>query len=212
MNARTLSTAAVDSYLKLLRRPADLIVGLLPGQSTGPGAVARIAVERVDAAARASLASTLGVGLTVDARRRQAAADEREHALDLRRQAQGQETRAEARVKTGNRQAAQRRDRAEKEAGGRRRAATQREQTRTRQAAETEHRRTQATRRQEAKAEELIEAETARQELPAVEDQAKALQEHELATARRQEAERLGEAAAQAKAERKEESNGAGAV
>jgi hypothetical protein len=85
MTARDVRTIAVDSYLKLLRRPADLIVGLLPGKRSGAGAAARIVVDRADATARAGLSATLGVDLNVDAQRRQAAADERERAVNLRR-------------------------------------------------------------------------------------------------------------------------------
>ena len=33
MTTREITTVAVDSYLKLLRRPADLIVGLLPSSA-----------------------------------------------------------------------------------------------------------------------------------------------------------------------------------
>jgi colicin import membrane protein len=208
---------AVDSYLKLLRRPADLIVGLLPGKRSGAGAAARIAVDRADATARAGLSATLGVDLHVDAERRQAAADERDRAVNLRRKAQEQEVQAEVGVENSNRQAAQRRDRARTEAGARRRSATKKQETRTRQATEAKRRRTQASREQEAKAEEQIAADAAREQLPAVEAQAEALQERQQAGERREEAERLGAAAARVKDERKEATetepaNGAGPV
>jgi hypothetical protein len=212
MSTRTLTTTAFDGYLKLLRRPVDAMVRLLPGQRTGPAAVARVAVDRVDATVRAGLASTLRVDLSSDARRRQAAADERERALDLRRQAEKQEVRAETRVEASHRQATQRTRRAESQAAGRRRTATKKEESRTRQAAETERRRTQANRDQEKQAEEQIAAETARERLPAVEAQAEALDQRDQAATRRDEAERLGAAAARVKEERQTESNGSSTI
>jgi hypothetical protein len=174
MNTRALRTTTVDSYLKLLRLPVDLIVGRLPGQGSGTGAAARIAVDRADAMARAGLSSTLGVELTVDAHQRQEAADQRARAVNLRQKAEQQEAEAEARVEKSNRQATERRRQAESEAGERRRAASAKQQASARKAAETERRRTQASREQEAKAEEQIRAETAREKLPAVEAEAEA--------------------------------------
>jgi hypothetical protein len=209
MTPRSVTTGAIDAYLKIVRRPIDMVIRFLPGQKTGAGATARVVADRVDAAARSGLASTIGAdGLTIDARQRQAAAGERERALNLRREAEQREAQAETRVETSHEQAAQRRERAQAKAGAKRRTAAEKEQARTRQAAEAERKRTQASRKQEAKSEQRIESEAAREQLPAVEAQADALNERELASARRQEAERLGEAAARVKEERKEPSNG----
>ncbi|MDQ6745716.1 MAG: hypothetical protein M3Z27_06860 [Actinomycetota bacterium] len=206
MSLRGRTSGAINGYLKLLRWPADRIVGLLPGKSTGPSAATRVVVDRVDAAARSGLASTIGDDtLTEDAQRRQAAAQERDRALDLRRRAEAQAAEADTRVQEGNRQAAQRRKRADKQAQERRRTAANKERARTRRAAAAESKRTEVNRRQEAEVEERIESETARERLPAVEEQAQALQEREQAARQASNAERLGEAAARAKAERKDE-------
>ncbi len=213
MNARTLTAGAIDTYLKIIRRPVDLVIRILPGQKTGPGATARVVADRVDAAARAGLASTIGSEtLTVDSRERQAAAGERERALNLRREAQQREASAETRVQASHGQAAQRRERAQSRAGAKRRSANEKQQTRTRRAAETEKRRTQANREQEQAAEQRIKVEAAREALPAVEAQAEALEERDQAAVRRQEADRLAAAAARAKDERKDESNGTSPV
>lgn len=48
-----MTTAALDAYLRLLRRPFDVVARLLPGQRTGPGAAARRTVDRFDATLRA---------------------------------------------------------------------------------------------------------------------------------------------------------------
>lgn len=47
------TTSALDTYLRLLRRPFDAVAGLLPGQSTGAGATAKLTVARFDATLRA---------------------------------------------------------------------------------------------------------------------------------------------------------------
>jgi hypothetical protein len=82
-NERTFTTSALDAYLRLLRRPVDAAVGLIPGSRTGPGAAARLTVDRFDASLRAVLGAALGdPELSEQARRRQAATDEREAALE----------------------------------------------------------------------------------------------------------------------------------
>jgi hypothetical protein len=40
---------AKEAVGRLLRRPVDVAVGLIPGRRTGPGAVARLTVDRFDA-------------------------------------------------------------------------------------------------------------------------------------------------------------------
>ena len=48
-----MTTSAIDAYLRLLRRPFDVVAGLLPGQRSGPGAAAKLTVDRFDATVRA---------------------------------------------------------------------------------------------------------------------------------------------------------------
>lgn len=86
MSPDRFATSTLDAYLRLVRRPVDLAVALLPGHRSGPAAAARITVDRADATIRALLGAVLGdAELTADARMRQYAADERQRALVLRR-------------------------------------------------------------------------------------------------------------------------------
>lgn len=212
MTARTLTSATIDRYLKLIRRPADMVIARLPGQRTGLGPAARLIVDRLDAAVRTGLAATLSDDtLRTDARRREAAADERERALELRREAGRRTKKAETRVQDTQAEATSRRERASAAAGERRRRASEKKQARTQQAAKAEQSRTEASREQEATAADRIEAETAEAMLPAVEEQAQALNGQEVAAEQSEEARRLAEAAARVKAERKQE-NGSGSL
>ena len=100
MSTRTVSATTVDRSLKFLRRPADLVIALLPGDRLGPGPAARVLVDRIDSTVRSSLAAVLGdESLRADAARRQEATDERERALDLRREAKRSEQQTEARLR-----------------------------------------------------------------------------------------------------------------
>ncbi len=206
MSARTITSATIDTYLKLLRRPADMLIARLPGQRTGIGPAARLMVDRLDAAVRTGLAATLSDDtLRADARRREAAADERARALELRREAERRTKKAETRVQDSQAQATRQRERASAKAGERRRQAGEKQRTRTRRAAQTEQSRTEASREQEAAAAARIEARAAEALLPAVEEQAQALNGQQVAAEQSDEARRLGEAAARVKAERKQE-------
>lgn len=205
MKTRTMFTATVDGYLKLLRRPAEFAIGLLPGDRTGPRATASVVLDRVDATLRTLAASALGdEALKQDAHRREAAAAERGRAVDLRREAEEKADRAEARVQTRHQEAAGRRERASAQAGARRRDATEKQRSRTRHAEESERQRIEASRDREQRAAQRIDAEAAESRLPAVAEQARALDEREGALDRGDEARRLGEAAARVKEERKE--------
>ena len=54
-----MTTSALDAYLRLLRRPFDAVAGLIPGQHSGPGAAAKLTVERFDASLRALAAAVI---------------------------------------------------------------------------------------------------------------------------------------------------------
>ena len=209
MSTRSLTTTTVDRSLKLLRRPADLVIAVLPGDTVGPAPLARVAVDRIDALVRSGLASALGdESLRADAARRQAAADERERALELRREAGRREKESEARVRDTHEQAGRRRQSAGAKASKRRQAASESQQKRARNAAAAERVRKQVNREQESQADERIATATAEAKLPAVEEQTQALQERELAAREQAEAERLELAAERVKAERKQEDEG----
>lgn len=203
--ART-TTTAVDRSLKLIRIPLDLAVGLLPGAQTGPGAAARLAVERLDASARGVLAAVLHDDrLTEDARRRAAAADERERAVRLRREGEARQQQAEERLDDRREQASERRERAGSRASSRRQQAERTREATTRRAKQAQGERTAANRHSEERTEEAIDATESARRLPGVEEQAEALGEREAALARADEARRLGDAATRVKQQRQED-------
>jgi hypothetical protein len=199
------TTSALDTYLRLLRRPVDVAVGLIPGRRAGPGAVARLTVDRFDASLRSVLGAALGdQELSEQARRRQAATDERERAVKLRQEANAAQDRSEVQLEARHEQATERREQARSRAATRRRQADRTAQSRTRRARQTEGERLQASRDQEGRTAERIEADADRERLPAVEEQAQALAEREAALEQADEARRIGEAAARVKSERTE--------
>jgi hypothetical protein len=59
MSARTITSATIDTYLKLLRRPADMVIARLPAHRTLLGPTARVIADQLDAAVRTGLAATL---------------------------------------------------------------------------------------------------------------------------------------------------------
>ncbi len=206
MTGQSTTAATVDRSLRLARWPADVMIALLPGTRTGPAPVARVIVDRVDATVRAALATALGdQSLRSDAAQRAAAADERERALNLRREAERRTEQAEAQLDERHKEAARRRQRASGKATERRRAASESKQRRTINAAKAANERTKVSRAQEAAADDRIEQQQAAARLPAVEEQAAALQERALAAEEHDESQRLGEAAARIKEERKQD-------
>src|SRR5436309_1922129 len=108
MGVRDVSRAAVGGYLKVLRMPLDTAVRV-KGRRNGGAAGATLALDRAEAAARDVAGIAMGDRrLREDARRRRAAADERERALRLRAEAERHEQRAEARLDEGRSQATRR--------------------------------------------------------------------------------------------------------
>jgi hypothetical protein len=209
MSTRTVTATTVDRSLKLLRRPADLVIALLPGDRVGPAPAARVVVDRIDTIVRSGLATALGdQSLRADADRREAATDERQRALDLRREAERREQQTQERLQASHEEAGRRRQAAGAKASKRRESASESQRKRARNAAAAERVRKQVNREQELQAEERIATATAEAELPAVEEQARALQEREVAAREQAEAERLEQAAERVKAERKQEDDG----
>jgi hypothetical protein len=205
MSPSRVTTSAIDAYLTLVRRPVDLAIRVLPGRRTGPAAAAKLTVDRFDATVRSVLGAALRDDqLTEDARRRRDAAAEREHAVELRVQAEATEARTEERLEARHEEADHRRERARTTAASRRRQAARTEKTRTQRARQTESERLQASRTEEARADQRIDSQESRERLPAVEEQAQALMEHEAALRQADEAQRVGDAAARVKRERKE--------
>jgi hypothetical protein len=204
MTPRNFTSNTIDGYLKLVRKPIDLAIGLLPDRRIGSGAAARLAVDRVDASIRAAAGAALkDQSLSDDARRRRAAATERSRAVELRRQAEENAQQAKGRVKASHERASQRRERASSTAASRREQATKQQQARTASAQAAERSRLAASRKVQARVDDQIDSQVAEARLPAVEEQARALGDHEVALEEHDEAQRLGEAAARVKHERK---------
>jgi len=204
VNVRAIPRIAVDSYLKLVRLPLDTAVGLLPGNGDGPGPAAALALDRADATVRAVIATVLGdVELGEEGDRRRQAAVEREEALRLRGTAQRETEEADAKRSARHQRAAEQRERATRRAGAQRQQVSRKREERSRQAKKVERQRRGVNRKATARTEEAIDAEARKARLDAVETKAAALQEEEQALTAADEASRLGEAAARAKAERK---------
>lgn len=92
MSIRAIPRSAVDGAVKLTRMPLDIVVSLLPGDSSrgGPGPSAGIALDRLDATVRDVAGMALGDSeMRADAERRRNAADERARALRQRDDADG---------------------------------------------------------------------------------------------------------------------------
>src|SRR4051794_900912 len=186
---RTIPRNAVESYLRALRWPVDRTLQLAGDRAAG----AELTVDRVEATLRGLAGQALLDGeLRRDAGRRHEAADEREKALRLRAE-------AELRAQRGEQEAAEKRERAR----ARRAGAEDQRRSRERKAAQTEERRRKANAKAATATEEAIADRAQRSRLAQLDREAGALTEREEALTARDEAQRLGRAAARAKAGRK---------
>ncbi|MGH2868175.1 MAG: hypothetical protein ACRDNK_11500, partial [Solirubrobacteraceae bacterium] len=196
--------AAMDNYLKLVRWPLDAATRLLPGERVGPRAAARLGIDRLDATIRGLVGRGLGNdALRHSSGRRAEAAEHRDHALRLRRQAQDELAAAQEQLEEADDAAVAQRKRATAKASSRKSQASQRRQEKVKQARSTEANQRQAAQVREQRSADKIEAEEARDLLPAVREQAQAAQQRADALDERDEAERLGAAAARVKRARK---------
>lgn len=142
--------------------------------------------------------------LTEDSRRRAAAADERQRAVELRREGEARQQ-AEDRLDDRREQASERRERAGSRASSRSQQAERTRQSTTRRAKQVQGERAAASRRSEERNEEAIDVTESARRLPGVEEQAKALRGREAALAPADEARRLGDAATRVKQKRQED-------
>lgn len=204
MNARAIPRAAIGGYLRLVRLPFDAAIGLLPGNGAGAAPSARLALDRADASVRAIAATVLNDSvLREDARRRRAAAEERDLALRLRSKAQQKVESADSRLEERRDQTDRVREQAEQRAHARREEAEREREKKVHRAAGAERDRLAASRRAAARAEQAVTERAPKARLDAVKTKADALREKEKALTARDEARRLREAAGRAKAERK---------
>ena len=204
MSVRAIPRATINAYLKLARLPVDGAIRLIPGDGEGPGASAKLLLDRADATVRAVLAGLLGdPALREDAQRRARAAAERERGVELRARAREVREQGEARWQEGQEQADTRRRQAGERAESRRRQAEGRAQDEIKRAAQAETRRGQTSRRAAERRQEAIEKREPRERLEALEARTDALRGREQELAARDEARRLAEAAGAVKAQRK---------
>jgi hypothetical protein len=205
MNLRTIPRTAIGGTLRLSRLPFDAAIALLPAGAQG-GRPAKIRLDLADARVRSTVAALIGDHeMREDARRRETAALERRRALDLRDQADEKVEGAEARTERSRDQAQELRERSDARAKAERKRADQRAKQAKKDAAEREQQRTEAVDQAAAKREEEVENQADRERLAAVTAKSEALEERDDAFTASDEAQRLADAAARAKSERKED-------
>jgi hypothetical protein len=206
MTPQTIPGKAVDGALRLVRRPANLVLGIVPESRTATSA--RLMIDRADAAVRNQVGRVLSDSeMREDANQRRVAADERRRALRLH-------TESDARLETAQALTEQRRDEAkarrkkedEQAKRSRARAKDQREQKKA-QAATAASERKDAARKGAAKVEEKVEKRGKLDRLEQLEKRSAALEVKESAIRAADEARRLEEAAATTKARRKANSS-----
>jgi len=193
------------TWLDVARMPADVASLALPNGEDGPRAKVRLLVDKTDAAARTVLGGLLrDEELRADGLRRRVAADERTEAIRLRGAADATKAEADRRRQKAQKAAAKHKDKAKEAAVEAIEAvAEQADQGKARvEARATAKERLVEDERHQSL--ERTERDAKRDRLEAVEDRAEALDAEADALTAAQEADRLADAAAAAKAERKQ--------
>ncbi|HEX9969699.1 MAG TPA: hypothetical protein VGB03_06135, partial [Acidimicrobiales bacterium] len=167
MDVQTLQRKAVDGYLRTVRKPLDLALGLLPDGGADGGAVTGVAaarssveltLDRADAALREVAGRLMGDDeLRADALRRRIAADERERALRLKAEAEVRSQEADAEFRRRQEEAEQRRLQAEQQAEQQRQRIEAERQEEKRRVAEQAARQKANVRKAAAKTETALE-------------------------------------------------------
>jgi hypothetical protein len=203
MSVRSASRTAIDGWLRVARLPFDAATQVL-ATNRGPGNAATLVVDRADATVRAAVGGLLHDNeLLADAARRRAAADERQRAIALHREADERQMAADAQLSRELDAAARLREEGEREAQTRMEKADHvraRRSERAREQADAHERAAEAAHR-EQRAAETKEAKRAR--LALLEEQASALGQEADALTAKDEAQRLRDAASTAKSARK---------
>ena len=199
MDLLSLPRQVAGGYIKLARLPLDTALKL-----AGRGDRGELAVDRAEAAARDVVGAAIGDDeLRRDAQLRRVASDERERAQQLRDAADERERDADERHAERRETAAGRRQQASERAAAKRRTVERRHQAERSQAAKTAGARKAATERAAAAKQDATDSRAKRERLSALDRTAEAVERSDAALTARDEANRLGEAAARAKARRK---------
>jgi colicin import membrane protein len=205
MNVQTVPRTALDSYLKLLRVPTDLVLkALSPRNRNGETTPAELVVDRAEAAVRDAVGRVFNdAELQADARRRRAAADERQRALRLRAAAEHRSEQADETLGARQEAAEERREEAADRERTQKQRSEQRRAAESRQLAQAEERKRASVRAQANRAEKAIEDQARGDRLEQLDAEARTLDEEEEALTARSEAQRLRRAAAETKTQRK---------
>lgn len=200
MNMQAIPRTLISSSLRLIRLPIDGALRLGGNSTNG----ARLAVDRVDAGVRGAAGVLLrDDALTEDAFLRRSAADERQHALRLRGEAEFRADRGEREVEQTGEEGNARRRRADKAARQRKEMAKKQRNAKKSNAAKRAGSRKQAVQKAARARKQLVAEDSKRDRLEAVERKSEALDEQAGALATSAEAKRLQKAASGAKARRK---------
>lgn len=206
MTLRTIPRTAIGGSIKLARLPLDVAVAMLPGNGSGPGQSAGLALDRFEAQVRDFAGLALGDDvLREDAAKRRLAADERERALRLRSAAARRTQEADEQLSETHEEAEKQRKKAADDAREQRAEAARLRKKRSQDAAQVERNRKTANHRALTKAEQEIEEQAQDARLEQLEQEAKVLDEKADALTAESEAQRL-----QDEATRKKEARQAG--
>jgi hypothetical protein len=203
MDVLSIPRTAVDRSLRVLRLPVDTTISVLHRQGERDSSVS-LMVDRADAAVRGLAGRVLRDDrLQQDAKARGIAVDERLRALELRTEAELREQRADEEFDDELDTAEDRRAEAAQRADEERARIEAEQQAERRQIAEQTERRKAASRKAAADTEQGIEAIEQRARLEQLEQEAEVLDAKEHAVTTSSEAQRLQQAASQAKTKRK---------
>lgn len=204
MSIRAMSRSAIGGGLTLARLPLDVAASLLPGNGSGPGSKAGIAIDRLDAQVRDLAGYALGDEvLRENAALRRIAAQERERAIELRRAAARRTEQADERLEETHEQAEERRKAAAERARKQRATAAAQRSERKQEAAKAERRRKASSAKARAKTDEVIDEQATEARLEQLQREAAVLDEKAGVVTAQAEAQRLQDAATRRKAARK---------
>jgi hypothetical protein len=196
----SITRTVIGTSLTFVRLPADAALRL-----TGErGAGARLALENLDASARTTIGSVLGdEQLQDDGARMRTAAEERGRAARLRHEAAEQTERAAARAEKRRETTDRRRREARGEAERRREQADRQRNERKSAAARSANQQIEAADRDAAQEKQQADEHAQRDRAESLETVSEALAERDAALTAADESDRLGDAAATAKEQRK---------
>ena len=202
MNVQAMQTTAVDGYLRFVEAPIRIAAKLIGGEETQQGTT--LVIDRMDATVRRSVGRLLNnEELQADAAARLVAAEERERATKLRAAASRVSTEADREFSDAKRDAERKRADAKARAEQQEAHIEQAKSERERRIEAEERERKAAVADTKAQADRALATKEKKDRLDHLNLEADALAQQEAALDRTEEAERLKQSAAKAKAARK---------